>query len=173
MAENVNNRIFHAKKINHLFTVGLVTAVIFLMTSWNYTQEKPIDKTKWLLGTWQNITPDATIFETWTVQSDTSLFGMSYLLEQGDTVVFESIQLLQENGTLYYIPVVKYQNDELPVRFKASETGDGVLKFENPEHDFPQVISYKQINPDSLVAEISGLSREKLRWQQFPMKRVK
>lgn len=46
------------------------------------------------------------------------------------------------------------------------------LVFENPMHDFPQIISYTKITCDSLVAQISGEKNGQERKQAFPMKRV-
>ena len=80
---------------------------------------------------------------------------------------------LQEQNNLFYIPNVNNQNGGLPVRFATKTVSDMELVFENPQHDFPQIISYTKINADSLVAEISGTINGKERKQTFPMKRVK
>jgi len=43
--------------------------------------------------------------------------------------------------------------------------------FENPQHDFPQRISYK-LNPDgTLLAAIDGTKAGKIRRVEFPYKR--
>jgi hypothetical protein len=34
--------------------------------------------------------------------------------------------------------------------------GDGVLRVENPDHDFPQRIEYRTAGADSLVASVYG-----------------
>jgi len=61
----------------------------------------------------------------------------------------------------------------LPVRFATKTISETQLVFENPQHDFPQTISYTKITADSLVAEISGTKNGHERKQIFPMKRVK
>lgn len=71
-------------------------------------------------------------------------------------VVFENIRLVQEHDDLFYIPTVKNQNDGLRVRFSTKTISETQLVFENPQHDFPQIISYTTITADFLVAEISG-----------------
>jgi hypothetical protein len=101
------------------------------------------------------------------------LSGKSYILKEKDTIVFETIQLLQEQNSLFYIPKVKNQNGDLPVRFTSKIVSDMQLIFENPQHDFPQIISYTKITADSLVAQIAGTKNGKERKQTFPMKRVK
>lgn len=80
---------------------------------------------------------------------------------------------MQEKNKLYYIPTVKNQNEGLPVRFAAKTISENQLVFENPQHDFPQIIAYTKITSDSLIAEISGTKNGQKRKQTFPMKRMK
>jgi len=131
-----------------------------------------IEKAEWLTGTWETRTPEGSLYETWRRSNDSELLGKSYSLSGQDTMIFETMRLLQENDSLYYIPTVSDQNGGLPVRFAATRISGKQLVFENPTHDFPQVITYTGINADSLVAEISGDASGASRKQQFPMKRV-
>ena len=147
-------------------------ALIFFC-SWTYTQPADIKKAGWLIGTWENKTSRGSVYETWTKVNDNELLGKSYMLKEKDTVVFENVQLIQKDNNLFYIPVVKNQNNNLPVSFSLKKISDTEMIFENPVHDFPQVISYTKINADSLVAEISGMKNGQLRKQSFPMKRIK
>ena len=107
------------------------------------------------------------------MQSESEFRGKSYMLNKADTVVFEQIQLLAENNTLFYIPTLTNQNKGLPVRFALKSSTDSSLLFENSSHDFPQLISYQKIGVDSLFAEVSGTSKGKARSEKFRMKRVK
>jgi hypothetical protein len=126
----------------------------------------------WLLGTWEQKTSKKTVYETWKGNSDSSYSGKSYLLKEKDTIVLETVSLLQKNGTLYYIPTVTNQNNSMPVPFKLTFSSVNQLVFENPTHDFPQKITYVLISSDSLLAEISGALNNKQQTRQFPMKRV-
>jgi len=135
--------------------------------------EHKINNAEWLLGTWENITQQGSIYETWTRENDMEFKGISYTLQGKDTVVFETLRLLQEKNSLYYIPTVPDQNEGQPVRFLLKEISPAKMVFENPKHDFPQVISYTKINADSLVAAISGTSSGKEITRSFPMKRIK
>jgi hypothetical protein len=157
--------------MNNKIVVAIMCFILFC--SYTLTQKTEINKTEWLVGTWENKTQNGSIYETWAKQSEVELAGKSYMLKEKDTIVFETIRLLQENNNLFYIPKVKNQNDYLPVRFAAKTVSDKELVFENPSHDFPQIISYSKINADSLVAEISGTKNGKERKQKFPMRRVK
>jgi hypothetical protein len=146
---------------------------IIVFCCWTIQQKNEIKRAEWLVGTWENKTKKGSIYETWVKGSDSELLGKSYMLNNKDTVVFETVKLVQEKNNLFYIPTVKDQNKSLPVRFTLIKSSDKLLVFENPKHDFPQKISYTKINIDSLIAEISGLVKGKARKQTFPMKRVK
>lgn len=130
-----------------------------------------MDKAAWLIGTWENKTSRGSVFETWRKANDQELTGMSYILNQQDTVVFETIRITSENGKLWYVPTVKNQNEGEPIKFEQTAVTDHMMRFENPAHDFPQTIKYERISPDSLVAEISGTVNGQYRSQVFPMKR--
>lgn len=146
---------------------------LLLLCAWTIKQTDDIKKAEWLIGTWENRTPKRSIYETWEKISDNEFSGKSYILKEQDTIVFETIRLVQEQDRLFYIPTVKNQNDGLPVRFTAKTISENKLVFENPKHDFPQTISYTKIDTNSLVAEISGTKNGQERKQTFPMKRVK
>jgi len=151
--------------------IAIISLVILCALATKQTND--IKKAEWLIGTWKNTTPRGSIYETWSKANDNEFSGKSYIVKEKDTVVFENIRLVQEQDGLFYIPAVKNQNDGLPVRFATQTISETLLVFENPRHDFPQIISYTKISADSLVAEISGTKNGQERKQTFPMKRVK
>jgi hypothetical protein len=100
------------------------------------------------------------------------LTGVGGMLQGKDTVFQERMTIRQDGRDIYYLPMVKDQNDGKPVEFKmTSALGDEFI-FENPSHDFPQKITYRHAG-DSLLAEISGLQNGKQRAEKFPMSRKK
>jgi len=144
-----------------------------VLSAWTTRQTNDIKKAKWLIGTWENKTSKGSIYETWSKKNDNEFSGKSYIVKENDTIVFENIRLVQDQDGLFYIPIVKNQNEGLPVRFATKTVSETQLIFENPQHDFPQIISYIKISSDSLVAEISGTKNGQERTQTFSMKRVK
>lgn len=135
--------------------------------------DRDISRADWLIGTWIQKTSKGNVYETWVRKNATTFNGKSYMLKEKDSLIFETVQLLQADSRLFYIPTVKNQNNGLPVSFKEKKISETQLIFENLEHDFPQVISYTKITPDSLLAEISGIKNGKYNTRSFPMKRVK
>lgn len=152
-----------------LFIVALGS---FLIAAWAIKQNSDIKKAAWIIGTWENKTSRGVVYETWSKIRDSEFEGRSYMIKENDTIVFEDIRLVQQQNGLFYIPTVKNQNAGLPARFAATTITETQLVFENPHHDFPQIISYTRIGADTLVAEISGIKSGQQRKQAFPMKRI-
>ncbi|MDR2009900.1 MAG: DUF6265 family protein [Bacteroidales bacterium] len=128
---------------------------------------------KWLIGVWENKTDRGSIYEEWIKINDNELAGKSYVLKGTDTIVFETMRIVHEQEKVFYIPIVKGENNDLPVYFNSKLiTGDKLI-FENPEHDFPQVISYTRTGKKSLIAEISGINDGKEERESYPMRKIK
>lgn len=132
-----------------------------------------LDMAGWLIGKWQNKSAEGNINEIWVIENDSTYTGKSYFIAGKDTVTSERISLTQIDEELFYIPTVKDQNDGQSVRFRMTSISNDQLVFENPEHDFPQKISYTKISTDYLLAEISGTMNGKERSEQFPMRKEK
>lgn len=133
-----------------------------------------LDTISWVTGAWENRHGTLYMYESWTRHDDSTIAGFSFALKGGDTAFSEHLNMEVRNGKLHYIPAVKGQNDGLPVVFTADgELTANTFVFSNALHDFPQKITYRLVNPDSIVAEISGTSEGTFQSQQFPMKRIK
>lgn len=131
----------------------------------------PIKKVEWLIGTWQKQSTKGTLTECWFQLNDSMFSGQSFFIISGDTVSSESIRLEQRGGKLFYIPTVADQNDGNPVIFTQTALTDSSMTFENPKHDFPQLISYRLQKPDSLIAEVSAMIKGERKLRVFRMKK--
>jgi hypothetical protein len=85
----------------------------------------------------------------------------------------ETVRLKQNEQGIFYIPIVQEQNNKKPVSFKMTESDKATFTFENKEHDFPQRIIYRIINPDSVVARIEGVKNGKPGSFDYYYKRIK
>ena len=162
MALAIASTIISCKNSNNTNTTGNTTT--------NFSE---LEKANWLIGEWQNNSPEGNATEVWKKENDSTFVGKSYFVIGKDTVSSETISLEQNGNQLYYIPTVQDQNAGQPVKFTLASSTSNQLIFENPKHDFPQKISYTQITNDSLLAEISGMMNGKQNSQKFPMTRVK
>jgi hypothetical protein len=125
----------------------------------------------WLTGTWKNSSPEGELYETWTTSSDTLMLGKSYMIANKDTVFSETLKIACRKGELFYLPVVKGQNDGKEIAFKLARSSSREFIFENIAHDFPQRIIYIHTKPDSLCARIEGMQNGKPHQEEFLMSR--
>lgn len=142
-----------------LMRPALLLLTFFALTLSCSTETKTLSEKynlAWLVGSWENRNSRGIIYETWQQNGDHEFTGRSYTVKQGDTSLLETIQLIEIDDTLRYIPTVVGQNGDESVVFTASEIGEYTFSFVDPTHDFPQMISYQFIAPDSMIAEISG-----------------
>lgn len=149
-------------------------ALLFLLTATCNTlsaQTNPLSDAKWLLGKWENQTQRGRMVEEWHKVNDSTFAGRSYMITAMDSIPLESILLRKEGTELYYIPTVKGQNNDQPVKFRLTSSAAKSMVFENPSHDFPQKISYT-LEERSLMAEISGVMNGQQRSRKFPMRKA-
>ncbi len=122
----------------------------------------------WLAGCWTSQTDTRQYDELWMKPAGGSMFGMSRTVARARTVASEALQLREENGAVFYIAKPSSQPE---ARFKLEEGRDGYARFENPEHDFPQIVTYSLAPDGLLTAQISGTMNGQPRAIDFPMRR--
>ncbi|MBL0110090.1 MAG: RidA family protein [Saprospiraceae bacterium] len=109
-----------------------------------------------LQGQWLMNTPRGQIMESWRVLSSNNILGHTYSISNGDTSLIESINVLKESDGIYYVPIVKDQNQGKATRFKMTSADNNTFIFENRTHDFPKRIVYDFKSPDILHAWVDG-----------------
>lgn len=125
----------------------------------------------WLNGSWINKSMRQPVYENWSHLGEINWRGVSFKINSQDTVVLEKMELRKRDDGYYFIPTVSDQNNNLQVLFKIDSCAEGYFRARNDTHDFPQVIIYKRILSDSLVAQISGNINGQNKSIFFPMKR--
>lgn len=153
----------------------MVKLIMLFVAAFSISSHAPIPATdafKWMLGSWQIQAGNSLIVEQWTVANDSTLSGRSFFIKDGkDTIPQETIELAFRKGEWYYIPIVQGQNEGKPVWFKLIHAKGQEFISENPEHDFPQRISYRRWK-DQLFASIEGRKNGVFRKQNFDFTRV-
>ena len=154
----------------------VILSLLIILTFASCQKSKEVSKivvADWLLGNWENKSPEGNLFESWKKVNDSLFIGESYFIKGKDTLHSEKIQMKQKGEALFYIATVKGQNNDKPVTFVRNDTIEKQLVFENPKHDFPQKISYSMITKDSIVIQISGIQQGKPSSERFSMKKSK
>ncbi|MEP3580416.1 MAG: DUF6265 family protein [Cyclobacteriaceae bacterium] len=116
--------------------MGLTTLVLLFSCS----PSKSLEELDWMTGKWikESDSPVTTSIEVWEKTSETEMTGYGLTMEDGDTIFYERLQIIEEDGELFYLADV----GEGIVKFKLNESEYGKWAFEDPEHDFPKRIIY-------------------------------
>lgn len=139
-----------------LCSIGLVSA-----TQPKGIKTQSINDIAWIVGQWQrtNVRPGTTTYEFWEKSSEKLLSGIGFSMKGADTTFIEKLKIELKDGTLYYVADVR-ENAE-PVYFKFTEISDHGFVSENPEHDFPKMISY-ELKDGVMTAVISDGGDKKM-----------
>lgn len=119
-----------------LLLVGLSGCTLIAQTD-PAMQESSNFTLRWMEGCWVTQNGDTT--ERWSRVLDTHLFGTSVTISDDRVVFFEQLRI--EPGSARY----RYQAYPMgvgPVSFTTESSGTQEIAFINPEHDYPQRISY-------------------------------
>jgi hypothetical protein len=117
---------------------------------------KSLRHIEWLEGNWMMQGKKGNNYEQWKIIDDNRMEGRGFKVFKRDTTQREKLELIIENGELFYIATVEGQNKGEPVRFKMVDGNRRHMDFENKEHDFPKQINYKWRQNDHYEVEIIG-----------------
>jgi hypothetical protein len=137
----------------------LLTLMMLLPAVACFAQRNPAEpdmsKLNWLVGKWirTNARPGTSGYESWERVSIAEMKGIGARIKGGDTTITEKTTLILKDHFIYYVADVA-ENGK-PVYFKLTQLTDNSFTCENPEHDFPKVITYT-LSGDKLKATISG-----------------
>ncbi|HUF47486.1 MAG TPA: DUF6265 family protein [Vicinamibacterales bacterium] len=108
----------------------------------------------WLPGTWSGLNGPLTIEERWTPIASGAMQGMGRTLREHTQVAFEFVCVSERHGGLVYTAWPSAR--PTPTHFHATSVTTDSVTFENPAHDFPQVIRYTRLPDGSLQTTISA-----------------
>jgi hypothetical protein len=115
-----------------------------------------LDQLEWMLGVWHMETPKVKVEETWRKLGDRTFEGDSVTRSKADGKILarESIILAEMGGEIFYI--ARPSQNPYPVAFRLVLLQARTAVFENPQHDFPQKITYSRNQDGSLDASVEG-----------------
>ena len=109
----------------------------------------------WMLGRWEMVEEDHTLTEEWQQIDSANFLGAASKIVGSDTIPTEKLEIRATDSGVFYIADVP-QNPE-PVWFKLTEGSDTTAVFENPEHDLPNLISYRLESPGIIRVRVAGV----------------
>ena len=126
-----------------------------------------LSRLSWLSGCWDYDDAEQGSEEVWLQPAGASIIGMSRIVHGGKTVSFEFMRIVENEGGIHFLA---QPGGRPSTRFTAIEIGEDSVTFENPDHDFPQVVRYRR-NGDVLLGRIEGTIDGKQKSVEFPMHR--
>lgn len=157
--------------MNRNIIPGLCIALL-VVSACGIGEKSRLEKADWLLGSWENNSEQGKMSETWIKEGENAYTAETYFVIGTDTVFREHSELKETGENLECAITIPDQNNGKPVVFKLTKQEDHQLVFENPKHDFPQVITYMH-KGDSVIAEISGKQKGKFAKERFAMVKAK
>lgn len=127
-----------------------------------------VESVRWLAGCWARTGPGGSIEESWMPPRGGTMLAVNRTVRGDSTVAWEFIRVFERDGRLVY---EANPSGQRLTEFTEEESGDASITFANPEHDFPQRISYRA-SGDTLHARIEGESGGEVRGADFPLARV-
>lgn len=154
----------------------LILSLLIILTLASCQKSKEVSKIvdkDWLLGKWENKSNEGHLLEIWSKANDSLFIGESYFIKEKDTLHAEKMELQQKGENLFYISIIKGQNNDKPITFKHNIEIEKQLVFENKKNDYPKKISYNPISKDGLTIEISGVQQGKPSFDSYTLKKTK
>ena len=142
-----------------MLSVTLVLAIIL--------QPASVDHLSWLTGCWTMTRGETMVQEQWLAPLGGTMMGISRTVKGGRTVEHEFLQIRDVNGTLAYVAKPSGQAE---ATFMLTTFSEKEAIFENPAHDFPQRILYRQ-TADGLTARVDGTRNGQTRGIDFVYRR--
>lgn len=153
------------------FILSALLLSIFTGQVFAQAAKPTIESFSWLSGCWTNAEKSAeTTLEQWLKPAGGMMFGIGRTISDGKVVSYEFTRLHQDaDGNFFFTAKLPAQDE---VSFKLIKSSGGEFVFENPAHDFPQRVIYRQGKDGTMAGRIEGKKKDKEIGFDFPMKRA-
>jgi hypothetical protein len=110
---------------------------------------------RWILGDWVADGAKSEFHESWVELSPQTFegIGSERSKSDGSAQASEALRLVEKAGAVFY--VAKVAHNELPVAFRLTECSADRMVFENPAHDFPRRLEYRQQPDGGMTVAVS------------------
>ncbi len=135
----------------------MLNLLLVIATSVTQGPSTMVADLEWLAGCWQYTAGVRTVTEFWLPTDGGTMMGLSRTVSGGKTVEHEFLLLRLGPRGIEYVAKPSGQAEAV---FTATKVAAGEVVFENPAHDFPTRITYRQAD-GGLVATIDGMVKGK------------
>ena len=153
--------VYHSRKEPYFFKYN--TFVILIK---NFM--KDLEIFRWLVGKWEGLQGSGIYHEEWEFNDESVLTGKAYLIKKGEILNTEKLKIHLSGSDVLYTADVSHNPS--PVSFRLTSYENNIFIFENPDHDFPQKITYEMKNDGSLFAVVEAINNGKNRRIEYSLK---
>jgi len=146
---------FNEIKKGWLFAILFFSLILFLQ---NCKSSNELSTFDWIIGKWQ--INEGSSYEEWEKTDYNTFSGKSYRINNQDTKLFATMQLVNKGNEIQYIAIVLNQNDGKPIPFKLTSSLKNKFTFENPTHDFPKWFTYSQLDYSTILIQAGNEKEE-------------
>lgn len=147
----------------------MAVATLVLAAGARTFRSDALDRVAWLAGCWRLEQGARQGLEMWMPPEGGLMLGASRTTVNGTVREYEHLRLALEGARLVY---TARPSGQAEASFWSEEVTDSSFTVANPAHDFPRLIGYRRLGPDSLVAWIEGPGQSGTKRAEYPMKRV-
>lgn len=125
----------------------------------------PVDVAElaWMAGHWRSAADGRVSEELWMAPAGGLMLGLNRTVSASGTA-FEFLRIATDGDAL---ALLASPQGQAPVRFALEASGPGWVRFGNPAHDYPTVVSYRAQGTRGLRACIGDGTRESCwSWQR-------
>lgn len=121
-----------------------------------YAQVSLADLSALLVGQWK--VEGKASHEQWHEVDSGGLDGLSYRIKAGEKQITEYIKIRKKGQDLLYSATVINHNNGQEITFVLDQNITDRYEFHNPQHDFPNTISYQFLSADVLFVQVTDLA---------------
>jgi Domain of unknown function (DUF6265) len=110
----------------------------------NSEKNNLLSELNWLSGNWLFSEGKTSFYENWKIIDDSTFVGQGFVLSGADTIGIENLSLKQRNNEITYTAAIHKDKTTNSTDFTFTKKENASYLFENPAHDFPKRIIYKQ-----------------------------
>ena len=138
-------------------------------------QATPLDALSFMTGCWRGAfgggaAGPGTIEEYYSTPTSNMIIGVTRFVRGGRTVDFEFTRIVAGDSGITLMPQPRGRP---PTSFRMTSIDSVSALWENPQHDFPQKISYRRLAGDSIVAAIEGPGQNGTQRMEWRMEKVR
>lgn len=128
-----------------------------------------LENVRWLAGCLEMRSGDRVIEEYRMDLRAGSMLGMARTTTPKGLAEYELTLIREKRGKILF---EAHPSGQSAAMFSATSANADSVVFEAPEHDYPQIVGYRRLGPDSVIAWIDGRQGSKRQRIEFPYRRV-